>query len=146
MSSKPDKRIVRFIRKHHVLTLCTESNGQPWCASCFYAYNEDKNLFFYTTDPITRHARETSANQRVAANIVLETRIVGKIQGLQMSGKTFAAEGNLEKLARETYLWRFPYAHLIDLHLWVLEPDFMKLTDNRLGFGTKLIWENNTIS
>jgi hypothetical protein len=27
-----------------------------------------------------------------------------------------------------------------ELHLWSLTPDFIKMTDNRLGFGKKLIW------
>jgi uncharacterized protein YhbP (UPF0306 family) len=28
-----------------------------------------------------------------------------------------------------------------ELHLWSLAPDYIKMTDNRLGFGTKLIWK-----
>ena len=35
----------------------------------------------------------------------------------------------------------FPIARLMpNLHLWTLRPDFIKMTDNRLGFGKKLIW------
>ena len=76
-------------------------------------------------------------NPRVAASIVLETRTVGKVQGLQLTGLIKPAiEG--DKLA---YIKSFPYAAIAELKLWRLEADFMKLTDNRLGFGKKLIWQ-----
>ena len=26
------------------------------------------------------------------------------------------------------------------LNIWVVEPDFVKFTDNTLGFGKKLVW------
>ena len=38
-------------------------------------------------------------------------------------------------------IW-FPYAALAELTLWAIAPDFMKFTDNTLGFGKKLIWNN----
>ena len=76
-------------------------------------------------------------NDRVAASIVLETRTVGKVQGLQITGKVKQAIDG-DKLL---YLKSFPYAAVADLHLWRLEADFLKLTDNTLGFGKKLIWQ-----
>ena len=39
-----------------------------------------------------------------------------------------------------TYIKAFPYAAVADLSLWRIEADMMKLTDNTLGFGKKLIW------
>jgi uncharacterized protein YhbP (UPF0306 family) len=50
-------------------------------------------------------------------------------------------EGDELKKARSAYLKRFPIARLMpDLNLWILSPDFIKMTDNRFGFGKKLIW------
>jgi uncharacterized protein YhbP (UPF0306 family) len=77
------------------------------------------------------------SNSRVAASIVLETRTVGKIQGLQITGDIKQAEDGDKAL----YIKSFPYAIVADLHLWRLEADFLKLTDNTLGFGKKLIWQ-----
>ena len=79
-----------------------------------------------------------AANDSVALSIVLETRIVGRVQGLQVAGK--AHRGDDE--ARKSYIKRFPYAAAADLELWMVEPTFMKLTDNTLGFGKKLIWQS----
>ena len=39
------------------------------------------------------------------------------------------------------YYARFPYAKIMRPTLWRLEPSWMKLTDNRLGFGKKLVWQ-----
>jgi len=53
----------------------------------------------------------------------------------------FRLEGPLLKTATKAYVKHFPVARLAALHLWGLAPGFIKLTDNRLGFGIKLKWE-----
>lgn len=131
-----DKKIEDFISKHHVLTLATAtSDGAPYCCNAFYAYHN--GAFIFTTDLSTTHGKMMAENVRVAASIVLETRTVGKVQGLQITGIVKPAiDGD-----KTTYIKSFPYAAVADLTLWRLEADFMKLTDNRLGFGKKLIWQ-----
>ena len=134
----PDKKIERFIARHHVLTLATATTeGAPYCCNCFYAYDKASAAFIFTSDPATRHVQMMAENERVAASIVLETRIVGKVQGLQITGHAKQAT----EADRMTYIKSFPYAAVADLHLWRLEADFLKLTDNTLGFGKKLIWQ-----
>lgn len=138
--NKIDDRIVKFIRKHHVLTLATCSENKPWCCNCFYAYNEELNFFVFTSDFETRHIKEAVENINVAGSIVLETSIVGKIQGVQFSGQMYLPENEKADLAAKTYYSRFPFAVAMKTVFWVLEPGFIKFTDNRLGFGKKLIW------
>lgn len=137
-----DAKIISFIRKHHVLTLATVLNNIPWCSNMFYAYIPDTNVFVFTSDNHTRHASEAIENETVAASIVLETRTVGKVQGLQISGivKKIEGDGNYSKF-KKAYIKKFPYAAMADLTLWILEPDYYKLTDNTLGFGKKLVWQ-----
>jgi len=139
-----DERIVRFIRKHHVLTVASCVNERPWTASCFYAYLEEENCFVFTTDDDTRHGKEFHANPRVAGSIVPETKVTGKIRGCQFEGLVSKPEGDLFKKVKSAYLKRFPVAMLMDTTLWVLELSHAKLTDNRLGFGKKLIWNSET--
>lgn len=134
-----DERFIKFIKKHHVLTLATvNSEGMPYVANCFYAFDTKRNLFVFTSDLATRHGAEMAANSSVALSIVLETRIVGRVQGLQVTGR--AERGDDE--ARKCYIKRFPYAAAADLELWMVEPTMMKLTDNTLGFGKKLVWQS----
>jgi len=135
-----DRRIVAFIRKHHVLTLATVAGDRPWCANIFYSYMVDDNLFVFTTDLATRHGLEMERNPRVAASAVLETKAVGLIQGLQISGEASRPGGEELARARKAYLRRFPYAAAVKLELWTLRPTCLKLTDNLLGFGKKIIW------
>ena len=133
-----DTRIVRFLKKHHVLTLATSSEGAPYCCNAFYCYDAERNLLIFTSDMATRHAQQMARNPCVAASVVLETKVVGRVEGLQLCGKAARAD----EAARRAYLRRFPYAALAELTLWAIAPDFMKFTDNTLGFGKKLIWNN----
>lgn len=135
-----DEPIVAFIKKHHVLTLATLHSGsdQPYVANCFYAYDKERNIFIFTSDDTTRHGSEMIDNPRVALSIVRETRIVGAIEGLQITGR--AERGDEE--AKKRYIRRFPYAAVAPLTLWMVRPEMMKLTDNKLGFGKKLIWQS----
>ena len=110
----------------------------PYVANCFYAYDSERNLFVFTTDDTTRHGSHMLQNSNVALSIVLETRIVGRIQGLQVCG--IAERGDDE--ARKRYIKRFPYAAVAPLSLWMVRPTYLKLTDNTLGFGKKLIWQS----
>ena len=134
-----DKRIIDFIKRHHVLTLATVSGeGIPYCAACFYAYDKERNRLIFTSDDATRHAQEMLHNANVAIGITLETRIVGKVQGVQICGTAKRGdEGD-----RAQYIKRFPYTAVAPLNLWAVEPSFIKLTDNTLGFGKKLIWNS----
>ena len=143
MPAPADPRILKFIGEHHVLTLAISHRNTPWCAHCFYCYMPSRNLFVFTSDSDTRHISDflESGNNIVAAGVYLETRMVGKIRGLQMTGAMRLLEGTELKEAKRAYLSAFPVARLTKLHLWGLEPDFLKLTDNRLGFGTKLVWK-----
>ena len=138
---QPDEKVIKFLKKHHVLTLATCVENQPWCANCFYAFLEEEMAMVFTSDLETRHGKEALQNRKVAGSVVLETNIVGKIQGIQFSGTMLLADSTKIEKAKSTYLKRFPFAALMDTTLWVLEINQLKLTDNRLGFGKKMYWE-----
>ncbi len=141
MSNRPENRVVEFLKEHHVLTLATVFGNQPYCANCFYVYLEEENAFVFSSDEETKHITDVRVNNLVAASVVLETKTIGKIQGAQIKGKMIEAEGELLKKVNKVYLKRFPYAILKTTKLWFLDISFIKMTDNRLGFGKKLIWE-----
>ncbi|NPA44296.1 MAG: hypothetical protein GXO49_02060 [Chlorobi bacterium] len=135
------KKIIDFISEHHVLTLATSVNNIPYCANCFYTYLKDENMFVFTSDNETKHVQDALQNNIVAGSVVLETSVVGKIQGIQFQGKMFLPKNNLKVIANKQYMKKYPFAKLMKTQLWCLELSFIKLTDNRLGFGKKLIWE-----
>jgi uncharacterized protein len=135
-----DRRIIRFFKRHHVLTIATSVNNEPWCANCFYVYLKDENALVFTTDTNTRHGQDFLKNNVVAGSVVLETRIIGKIRGIQFQGIVSEPEGKLLEEANDAYMKRFPVAILMETHLWIVHLTNIKMTDNRLGFGKKLIW------
>lgn len=129
--------IVAFIREHHVMTLATCDRGNTCATPLFFAYDAQRNCFVFASDAHTNHATQMAKNPKVAAGISLETDTVGKIQGLQLRGTVHDADTDDHKC----YFGRFAYAKAMRPRLWRLEPVWMKLTDNRLGFGKKLFWE-----
>jgi len=141
---QPDQKIISFLKKHHVMTLSTCAEQQPWCANCFYAFNTEQMSLIFTSDFETRHIKEAIQNSKVAGNVVLETSVVGKIQGIQFSGELFLPKEEVAAQVNSIYLKRFPFAVLMNTNLWELRIDYAKMTDNRLGFGKKLIWERGS--
>lgn len=133
-------RITKFINKHHVLTIATSVNNKPWTANCFYVFIEEEESLVFTTDTKTRHGKEFETNPMVAGSIVLETNVIGKIRGIQFEGLISRPDKAMHKKAKAAYLKRFPIAMLMETSLWVVRLTYVKLTDNRLGFGKKLIW------
>lgn len=153
-----DQRIVKFIRKHHVMTLATSgmsvsevSGGSvsgvsgeqcvPYCCNLFYAYDPIRNLFVVTSSMSTVHSQQVVENRSVAGSVVLESKMVGKLQGLQFCGQMSRPQGQELKDAKTLYLKAFPFAAVMDLEIWIVELTYAKFTDNNLGFGKKLIWE-----
>ena len=136
----PPPRMVKFLQRHHVMTLATCNDNRPWCCQCFYAYVERLCGLVFASDTATRHISEATQQPYVAGSIVLETKVVGKLQGIQLEGKMIEADGELLKEIQTAYTKRFPFALLMDTKLWFLEPTSLKMTDNLLGFGKKLYW------
>ena len=137
----PDKRIVNFIKEHHLLTLATSKENIPYCSNVFYIYDEKNNSLIFSSDIKTRHAQEFSKNSNVAGTIALETKDVEKIQGVQLLGEIKELKGEELKKARKQYLTAHPYARMMNPLLWEMKLTFVKMTHNQLGFGKKLVWE-----
>lgn len=145
MSDKnPDQRIIDFIARHHLFTLATINQGEPWTASCFYVYQEETNQFIFTSGMQTRHSQNMLEQPYVAGNIALETKIIGKIQGIQFTGKARKLEGDDLKRAEKAYIRHFPVAMLMETVLWALDVEMIKMTDNKFGFGKKLYWHKDS--
>ncbi|MDR2423552.1 MAG: pyridoxamine 5'-phosphate oxidase family protein [Prevotellaceae bacterium] len=135
-------KIANFIKEHHVLTLATCVDSTPYCSNMFYILIEDEFCLVFLSGKETRHIAEALKNQTVAGSIVLETETVGQIQGLQFCGKFSKLPRHLRIKAKKQYLKRFPYAIFSGAQLWIIKIHYAKLTDNRFGFGKKIIWHS----
>lgn len=138
MNEAIDSRIIAFIHNHHVMTMATVRNAMPQCCNLFFVYDQLYNRFIVASDEKTEHISNAIENDRIAGAIVLESTTVGKLQGLQFKGTIRRSDS---EEAAAYYFKAFPYARVMMPALWEIIPSQMKLTDNRLGFGKKVIWQ-----
>jgi uncharacterized protein YhbP (UPF0306 family) len=135
-----DKKISNYISVNKVLTIATSVNNVPYCANCFYVYDEENKLLIFLSDESTRHITEAMENKNVAGTINTEVTTVAKIKGLQFTGKFIDPNEDEKKLFYESYYEKFPFARAKPSSVWGIKLDSIKMTDNTLGFGKKLKW------
>jgi len=133
------QKITTFIQKHHVMSLATSDGEELSVCSLFYAYDDEHRCFVVASSEDTIHIRHIKQRASVAGNILLESDEVAKIEGLQFRGVFKALE---DRELKSLYFKTFPYALALRPKLWVIKVDYFKLTDNRLGFGKKIIWQD----
>ncbi len=133
------KKIVSFLNEHHVMSLATFGDLELSVCNLFFAYDPQEISFIVASSEETTHIQNILKNPNVAGSVVLETKTIGKIQGLQFRGNFMSLEDSrLKKL----YFKTFPYALVMNPKLFQIKINHFKLTDNRLGFGKKIIWES----
>ena len=133
------EKIALFLDEHHVMSLATTDFKDLSVCSLFYAYSRDKNTFVVASSDDTTHIEHIKKSAAVSGNILLETKAVGKIQGVQFRARfSPLKDTELKKL----YFKNFPYALALSPKLWQIKVNYFKMTDNRLGFGKKIIWQD----
>ena len=134
------ERIESFINEHHVMSLATFYMDDISVCNLFYAYDKESHSFVVASSEDTKHIKHIKQNNAVAGSIVLETKSISKIQGLQFRGEFLQLE---DKELKKLYFKAFPQSLLMNPTLWQIKVNYFKMTDNRLGFGKKLIWESS---
>jgi uncharacterized protein YhbP (UPF0306 family) len=132
------EKIAAFIEEHHVLSFATTDKEEVSVCSLFYVYDKVSHTFIVASSDETTHVKHTVTNPNIAGNILLETKSVGKIQGLQFRG---IFSELTDKSLKKLYFKAFPYALALSPKLWKIDVNYFKMTDNRLGFGKKVIWQ-----
>ncbi len=136
------EKISKFLNEHHVMSLATTDFKELSVCSLFYAYSKEINSFIVASSDDTTHIEHINKNKNVSGNILLETKTIGKIQGVQFRGEfSLLEDESLKKL----YFKAFPYALALLPKLWVINVNSFKMSDNRLGFGKKIIWKGSSL-
>ncbi|WP_310442474.1 pyridoxamine 5'-phosphate oxidase family protein [Sulfurimonas sp.] len=134
------EKIEAFLAKHHVLSLATSDGLELSACNLFYAFDAAKISFVVASSDETTHVKNITKNPKVAGTVVLETKVVGKIEGVQFRGDFLPLE---DEALKKLYFKSFPYALAMNPTLWQIKISYFKLTDNTLGFGKKVIWTNS---
>ena len=132
------QKINAFLQKHHILSLASSDGEELSACTLFYTYIPSHKAFVFASEEKTEHIKQIKNNPKVAGTIALETKIVGKIQGVQFRGECRLLE---DKELAKYYYKAFPYALAMNPTLWIIDVEYFKFTDNTLGFGKKLVWE-----
>ena len=133
-----DERIVKFLKKMHLASVCTiDDDGQPYAFSAFYAFDEISFSLLLASSNESSHIKFLKNSKLVAGTVALDTKIVGKIEGVQFQG----AMRETSESEREIYFKRFFYAKAMNPKIWSISLEKVKFTSNTLGFGKKIFWQ-----
>jgi uncharacterized protein len=128
------------------LTLATTGpGGEPHAAPVYFAVAGELRLYFFS-DPHSRHSQDLDGDPRAAAAIYPECEGWQDIRGLQLRGEVWPVVPGAEwDQAWKAYLQKFPFVGKLQAvvarnQLYVLRPEWIRLVDNRQGFGFKEEW------
>lgn len=136
------------------MTLSTiDPKGGPCAAPVYfvareYDFSESRShwrLYFFS-EATSQHAQNITRDGRAAAAIYPECQGWQDIRGLQLRGVVQpVAKGSEWELAWQVYCDKFPFvAQLKPIvarnELYVFAPEWIRLVDNRRGFGFKQEW------
>lgn len=154
MNADLTSRVHDFLVRHNTMTLATvDADGAPQAAAVFYAADDTLDLFFLSS-PNSRHSLNLARRPRVAASIQADNQAWQSIQGLQIEGAARLVDGVAETAhAVRVYAGRFDFLQslldgagggpaalrgpLAGSRFYILRPAWLRLIDNRLGFGHK---------
>lgn len=137
-----NKRITDFITQNKVFTMATSHENLPYCASCFYAYDDKKQLLIFSSENHTNHIKQALINNKVSGTINAEVTTIAKIKGIQFKGMFIDPSKEEQESLYSIYYKRFPFAKAKPAPIWAIALTWIKMTDNTLGFGKKLEWES----
>lgn len=137
-----DEMIVDFIARQRVISLCCiDEENKPYCFSCFYAFDREKQLFYFKSGSNTRHSSLLLSNPAVAGTIQPDRLNPLAIKGIQLTGCVLPSDDGRTAHAETAYYRRFPFALAMPGNVWTLQPESIKMTDSTLGFGKKIHWK-----
>ncbi len=142
-----DKSISTFLTENKVATICfIDEYAKPYCINCFYVYDEASEVLIFKSSFGTRHEIFAKPTNSVAGTILPQKLSIANIKGVQFTG-LIVSESIAEGLkCNIIYSKAFPMSLLLPGYYWLVKLDFIKLTDNTLGFGNKTIWKRDSIT
>ena len=123
-------------------------DGEPHAAAVYYACDDQINFYFFS-DAESQHALDITNEPRAAITVNGERGGWQEIHGLQMRGVTTAVQSKSEwQGAWDLYQTKFPFVSnlqeiIVINQLYVFKPHWIRLIDNRKGFGFKQEWGQN---
>lgn len=77
--------IVDYLNEQKLMQLATEADGKPWVCSVWFGFDDDLNIYFFSSTA-RRHSKEIESNGNVAGAIVSPHEPSDPPRGLQFEG------------------------------------------------------------
>jgi len=136
------QHIANFITQQTVASVCcTDQEGALHCFSCYYAYNDNQQMLFFKTSDDSLHMQYLLKNPVLAGTILPDKLNKLKVQGIQFNGQLVATSHPQAIDAGKLYYRRHPIALAMKGTVYTIRIDLLKMTDNTLGVGTRLVWD-----
>lgn len=130
-----------YLLSNHVLSITAYSRNDAWSANLFYAGDPQQDCVYVMSSISTKHGALMKQQPVVSGTISGQEEDMTKLKGIQFLGiATVLPESDCDT-ALAIYQQRFPIAKHMQETLWKITFTVLKYTDNSLGFGTKLFWQ-----
>ena len=128
------------------MTLATTGqDGEPYAAAVYFAADSQLQIYFFSS-PASQHGRNLGHQPKAAIAFSPDCHSWEEIRGVQMRGHVqLLHAGSGWDYAWQTFASKFPFVRdLSDVveqnWLYVFKPDWVRVIDNRQGFGFKQEW------
>jgi len=142
--------ILAFLQLSTMTLATASSKGFPHVAPVYFAAEKTQDsqgwAFYFFSAPDSLHAIHIREQPQVAAAIYPETWNWQEIRGLQMRGAAHALVPGVEwERAWSLYRDKFPFVNQLKIAVarntfYRFQPVWIRLVDNRRGFGHKEEW------
>jgi uncharacterized protein YhbP (UPF0306 family) len=129
------------------MTLATAGgDGEAHAAAVYFAAGESLRLYFFSAAD-SQHSQDLKLHPQAAAAIYPEVTGWQAIRGLQLRGRAAVVAPGVEwQAAWALYAGKFPFVKALKAivasnELYAFSPHWLRLVDNRRGFGFKQEWE-----
>lgn len=115
--------------------------GQPHTAPVYFVADEFVNLYFFSNSN-SQHIQDIEFNGLSAASIYPEIEDWREIRGLQIHGRVRGVLPEEKKNTLRLYKAKFSFVSALgtvlrENNLYVFQPAWLRITDNRVRFGYK---------
>ena len=147
------QRIELFLVNHYTISIATVAGEELWSASVFYVSDQKLNIYFISFDE-SKHIQGILKNKKVSATINQDVSDWMQIKGLQLQGVAYKVPKQHRKNILNAYRKKFDSIHRLlelpetddekkiakqfnSISLFCFEPNWIRLLDNSLRFGSK---------
>lgn len=136
-----DKTIIQFLLNQNCATLCCiDAACKPYCFICFYALDSNKGILYFKSSANSQHAVIMKENPVIAGTVLPDKLNKLSVKGIQFEAEVLDCVASGVSDGMKDYFKKHPLALLMPGELWALQINHIKMTDNTLGFGKKIIW------